>query len=917
MPAAPQDGDVSEFLREVKQLDESVDRQDSLRTRKLERDIMDDRQRRRDTRNLDREDSFRERRSPPRSRNRDVYDNDDRYDSDVERDSARRPPRRESERRYNDDYGHSDDDDRDSVSSRKPSGRDREKYDRWVEERRGHRASSRPEEPTKSGGLSKKFLGGGPLLKTKKPLLSGIFKEPEHSRSEGHHHRFEPRRNHHRDQDRDYERDYGRDDRGPRRQDRDRAGNQDHDSSRDRYHDRNRDRYQDRRSDYSRDRDREIEDSDSERRSFKMRERTDTESSRWSHGARLPRPGDIVQPHHRSGAKNELYQIPAAERTKDRKMSPDDDDEEERFARMAQRERELEREREELQRSRTRRTDSFNTSRVSTSDTTRSSRGETNDAEDDAPALPSRPSGRSTDRGEKLENLRRLRAERSSRDQGQAEESRYAQDERYDEPRSQRSAPATRANDDDFRNARRPSDEEAENFDRRTPFRVTPPESSGSHYSRPRADSPRADSASYYGASARPTPSFIKSAVDRGRDEKYEDEPDLGSIKIPNPVPRSSTQQPPERSFVNSALDKTEPARRTLPDKPASIRANVRERRSPERGREPETDRKASYGLNTARANLKNVELRDVSPESMKPDDERLNAPRLRSVSPEKRRSGADVSEAEERLANLKLKKPPPRKASASKPVEAFSRLQELRSVSPVPVRKESMPEAIKKRDNLKPANVVKHEFVDEHEDAVLSGKKQLKPVERNQRETHDEIKEMVQDKKASLRSTRSRSPPTPPAPRSQFVDDLSSALQRGPSRESLGPNSLTRTSTIDSDSSADQQLDHLTKSRPRGPKRRLPAGHTSSRESSVDELPRRSASPPRVSSRPAPVGRGKFDTSFLNEGNQSRTMTDRKAPIKLPGASSSGDDADSIDDLNRLRLAASAKKKPPPKRST
>lgn len=1002
MPESPRDGKVSEFLREVKELDKSVERQDSLRTHRLERDIMEDRQRRRDAASSDRYD--------------DRYDNrhDDRYDDrlrrersddyDDERASNRSSARvsQSSSRQWVDE----DDDMEPSRSndSRRVPGRDREKYNRWVEEHKAHREPSRREEaPYRSGGFSKKLLGGGPLVKTKKPLLGALFKDPgRHSEggSHHHHHHHHPHRPH-------------------RRQERSPSPSRDRGRDDDSYDSRRTDDRRSERSSYSsREREHHID---------PLRKPTQLVTHSVSHSGDIMR--QAAHPMHRSGQYNRVYNTPASERLKDFDTTEDDENDEERFRRLAERERELARERDQQSDGGGSRTSSVRSSKTQPSYSSSKSAEKSDEAGgDDAPALPSRP-GRVSSRDDKLERLRQLRSSKQS-----------------DEPDLDSDHKDNRASE----RPRREFSSDEENGTPKKPSSVSNSDSDVSD-SESKAKNPSAKkpSASYYGAPTRSTPAFIKSAVGRREDDRGESESEE-EIRIPNPVPRT------ERSFVESAREKVPPTqRRELPDRSKLWRPEPRDRsprrksdyemklgardrsprrnfereespharrpsprrdvdhaersrardrsprrnvdemprardRSPRRGSDygmkpnardssprrkfdreessrgrdlsphrdvdyeelprardrsprearrstrqrspereydreepsgrfdrlprkeplptPPTNRKVSHGLNTAKANLKSVGLREVSPEAINAGDG-FQPPRLRSISPEKRTDTA-IDEAEERIANLKLKKPPPRKVSAPKPAEAATKLKELRGVEPAPVRKESVPEALKKLESLKPSGVVKHDVVDEHKEAVKSGKQQLKNVEQQKRDVRDEMKEMVQSQKASLK--RSESPPPPPAPRSQgFADDLSSVLMRGPSRESLGGGPLRRTSTIDSDSSADQHLDHMTKSRPKGPKRRLPASHSSSHEDLVDTpsnaaIKERDITPSRIGSG---GGRAKFDTSFLNA--EEKPDDERKAPIKLPTGKQQSDDSED-EDVRKARLAALAKKKPP-----
>jgi hypothetical protein len=177
-----------------------------------------------------------------------------------------------------------------------------------------------------------------------------------------------------------------------------------------------------------------------------------------------------------------------------------------------------------------------------------------------------------------------------------------------------------------------------------------------------------------------------------------------------------------------------------------------------------------------------------------------------------------EPAEALERLNMLKpAKKPVP---IPDKPAEAIERLQSLRPSSPT--KRERVDEgkvALERTiSTLRPSSPQKHVPVDEMKRGLLAAKVRLHSQTLSDAIDEDHVNNSFE------------APPgrTPDRSKSRsFQDDLASALMRGPApTQEVSPPALRKASTFDSADIARNEsgkLVHRTKTRARGPKRRLP----------------------------------------------------------------------------------------------
>lgn len=187
-----------------------------------------------------------------------------------------------------------------------------------------------------------------------------------------------------------------------------------------------------------------------------------------------------------------------------------------------------------------------------------------------------------------------------------------------------------------------------------------------------------------------------------------------------------------------------------------------------------------------------------------------------------------DTPEALQRLGSLRPPKPP--KPAPQQTAEAIEKLRALRPSSPTKTERidESKITLERTISTLRPSRPEKHVPIDEVKVNLLSAKEHLHSPARGPSAIPEEVSE-------SKPTPEPMPAPTPDRNKSRsFQDDLASALMRGPPPPPARGTSpaLRKAATFDSADVARTdggKLVHRTKTRARGPKRRLPTSATSS----------------------------------------------------------------------------------------
>ncbi|CDK24518.1 unnamed protein product [Kuraishia capsulata CBS 1993] len=215
-------------------------------------------------------------------------------------------------------------------------------------------------------------------------------------------------------------------------------------------------------------------------------------------------------------------------------------------------------------------------------------------------------------------------------------------------------------------------------------------------------------------------------------------------------------------------------------------------------------------------------------------------------------KSSAEIPEALKAAA--KLRSPSPILKKETQQPEALNRLQNLNRSSPIRKASEEVPEAL--RSKLRPAVPVKKPDL-VLPDAVAKANSIMKkstgsyePVKRNDFEKNNET--LLKNSLAGLRRSQTTQPDLPerkpPVSASTFPASFPHMVRLPFMDPNAAPpiihNTAAPTQRVISKTDAPQKLNHVTKARSKGPKRRLPANISNDSTSSSTSTARRPVTP-------------------------------------------------------------------------